>query len=251
MSGVWVAFFIELPKLIMVLVFMSVFKLDFLFTINLKMSAEVKKIVMIFFIVLFFMLAFEFFYSVSNGEKFRNILYIFIFVAAKFFDVSSEDLLRRGIINNFIGCKFAKNNFGVLKTLVLSGLIFGFLNIFRVFNSFSKLENVLFYCFGAFLNGMFFSVIYLRTGSIYISVIFNFILRIFCDFNLVFLDRNISEVFKELTSKFGYFSNIFSNLSSAIFHCLFIFILIFIFLRKNGYNEIIENQKHIGENLLK
>lgn len=230
---------------------MSILKLDFLFTINLKMSDQVKKIVMIFFIVLFLMLGFDFFYAVSNGEKFRNILYIFIFVAAKFFDVSSENLLRRGIVNNFIGYKFAKNNFDVLKTLVLSGLIFGFLNIFRVFNSFSKLENVLFYCFGAFLNGMFFSVIYLRTGSIYISFIFNFILRIFCDFNLVFLDRDISEVFKELISKFGCFSNIFSNFISAIFHCLFIFILIFIFLRKNGYNEIIENQKHIGENLLK
>lgn len=88
----------------------------------------------------------------------------------------SEEILFRGVMISYL-MKFFRNSKGIYSVLILSALLFGLMHISNYFMG-APLDSSLFQAFYSFAMGIIMGALYLRTGNIWVPIIFHSIIDI-------------------------------------------------------------------------
>ncbi len=102
----------------------------------------------------------------------QPFFYILMFIAAVFLIGVNEEIVFRGIILNLFLDKFGNSKKGILTSTILSGVIFGAVHLTNIFSGVS-VGSATIQAVEAALLGILFAQIYLRSGNIWITVIFH------------------------------------------------------------------------------
>lgn len=88
----------------------------------------------------------------------------------------SEEILFRGILISYL-MKFFKNSKAIYGVLIFSALLFGLIHVTNVFVG-APLDSSIFQAFYTFSMGIILGAVYLRTGNIWIPIIFHSLIDI-------------------------------------------------------------------------
>jgi len=100
-------------------------------------------------------------YSLVSIENIITVILLYILVGI------FEDFLTRGITLNILLDKYGKTKRGIWFSIFLSSLIFGAIHFTNIFTG-ASFEGVLIQVISATCIGMYFSAIYLRSGSVWV-----------------------------------------------------------------------------------
>jgi len=113
----------------------------------------------------------------------------FVLFLVECFSISFfEEIIFRGILLGIFLLQFKDSRFGVLKSIILSSLIFGLSHLFNIFSGTSMLD-VLLQVLYTFLISIVWAIIYIRTNNIWIIIflhtLFNFFGYVVIEFGTV------------------------------------------------------------------
>ncbi|MEN8138254.1 MAG: CPBP family intramembrane glutamic endopeptidase [Bacteroidota bacterium] len=90
-----------------------------------------------------------------------------------------EELLFRGLILGIILYKYINSNYGIVKSVFITSLIFGFTHIINIWSSEMTTQGVYNQIYATFSLGFLFAAVYLKTKNIYILIIIHSAINFF------------------------------------------------------------------------
>ncbi len=187
------------------------------------------------------------FINPNNIETWRAWYEIVLGVLILFGVGFREESVYRGIVSNLIGEKYVRSRKGLMLSVFLSGLIFGFMHISNVIAvGWGNFPNVLWNCITNVATGMMLTAIYYRGGNIWLLIMIHALMDGVAAFQALFVLQDgvavdLVEVVGSQTFTPGSLISPFLGL-----------IITFFLLRKNKAEEVIGRYKLIsskeGEN---
>ena len=164
-------------------------------------------------------------YSLVSIENIITVILLYILVGI------FEDFLTRGITLNILLDKYGKTKRGIWFSIFLSSLIFGVIHFTNIFTG-ASFEGVLIQVISATCIGMYFSAIYLRSGSVWVVALLHGFYDVVVSIPSFFDVKEIVDVSSEYGDTISNYS--WSNLIIGL-----IFILLSLFLlRKKKFDEV-------------
>ncbi|MBE6150229.1 MAG: CPBP family intramembrane metalloprotease [Firmicutes bacterium] len=164
-------------------------------------------------------------YSLVSIENIITVILLYILVGI------FEDFLTRGITLNILLDKYGKTKRGIWFSIFLSSLIFGAIHFTNIFTG-ASFEGVLIQVISATCIGMYFSAIYLRSGSVWVVALLHGFYDVVVSIPSFFDVKEIVDVSSEYGDTISNYS--WSNLIIGL-----IFILLTLFLlRKKKFDEV-------------
>jgi len=183
-----------------------------------------------------------------EGYKFVSfdniIVIIFLYMLVGIF----EDFLIRGLCLNILLEKYGKTRKGIFLSVVLSSLFFGLIHFINLLTG-ASFQGVLIQVISATCIGIYFSAIYLRSGSVWVPALLHGVYDVVVSIPSLFMIREIlstREEYGEIISNYSW--------SNLIFVSVFVFLALFL-LRKKKMKHVIdmvngtENKKNHNKTL--
>lgn len=164
-------------------------------------------------------------YSLVSLENIITIILLYLFVGI------FEDFLTRGLALNILLDKFGKTKKGIWLSILLSSLFFGLIHFVNIFTG-ASFEGVLIQVISSICIGVYFSAIYLRSGSVWVPALLHGFYDIAVSCSSFFM-------IKEVVDINGEYGDAISNYSWGNVIVGFLFILLSLFLlRKKKMNVV-------------
>lgn len=174
--------------------------------------------------------------SIGYIDKFSTNTFINILIYSIFVGITEEFLFRGWIQNEFIE-RFSNNKETIIKSIIFSSLIFGFVHVINILNNQSFLET-LFQIANACSLGFLLGCIYYRTKNIW-SLVF---LHAFYDFALILSEMN---VIKDCTYTMPNFStSIVNSITNILMIIIWLTTAIIIINKTNFPDERVSKKRN-------
>ena len=178
------------------------------------------------------------FINPNNIETWRAWYEIILGVLTLFGIGFREESVYRGIVSNLIGGKHVRSRKGLMLSVFISGLIFGFMHISNVIAvGWGNFPNVLWNCIVNVATGMMFTAIYYRGGNIWLLIMVHALMDGVAAFQGLFVLQD--GVATDLVEIVGSQAFTPGSLISPVLGLIITFFL----LRKNKSEEVIERYK--------